>query len=157
VAGERIPSFPLYEYLDAHGHTIDLESLRCASCRKAVEEEGYCERCRMGFVRKQAYLTPIAYHSARGKLEDPARIACAACRENARKSGWCEACGVGRTGWLVVSRRSDLEASHAALERLRAAIHRLEDCEPCAIASLADGKCRTCKLAWKGGKAQPAP
>ena len=153
VAGIEIKSRNLWETLDAHGHDIDPARLKCAGCRAAFTKDGFCSRCRMGFVRKQAYLSKLTYWIARGTLIDPARIDCKTCRKNVTNSGWCEKCGVGIVdGRLALRNRQSVEDARQAFATLHAAIRTLERCERCAVATFANGRCRKCNISYRDGK-----
>ena len=69
VAGREIRSRELHDALDAHGHDVDVATLPCASCRAAAREDGFCATHGRGFVGGRAYLSPLAYHLARGERE----------------------------------------------------------------------------------------
>jgi hypothetical protein len=151
IASIRVPSRDLFETLDAHGHDVDPAAFTCEGCKEALRTGGFCDRCRMGFVGGQAYLSRLTYHVARARVEDPATIACAACRTNAAGHGWCGACGVGRIGPLVLATREDLAETWKALERLHRAIAELERCETCGVALFTGGRCRDCGRSFRDG------
>ncbi len=142
VAGYRVPSRALFETLDAHGHEIDVASLRCDSCRAAVKSDGFCSRCRRGYVDEMAYLSRLTYHVARGKARDVDTIGCDRCRENVRDHGWCQRCQVGMVRHFEVPRREDFEPALAAFRNLEAALAVLPSCERCATATFTGGRCR---------------
>lgn len=151
VAAIAVPSRELFDVLDAHGHDVDPEAMSCATCREAWKTGGYCNPCRMGFVRCQAYLSPLTYHVARAAIDDPARVECEACRLNVADHGWCERCGLGRTGVLILRSREELEETWKAVRKLRRALELLPRCETCAIAAFADGRCRACATSYREG------
>ncbi len=152
VASIKIPSPLLFEVLDAHGHAIDPNLLRCDPCRKAVETDGFCERSRMGFVKKQAYFSRLAYYAARGNVRDRSTIVCATCRKNSEDYGWCKSCRVGMVGNFVLKNRADLDKAQRAVKILRRAVGTLDRCETCAVATFTGGRCPLCKIAYKDGK-----
>lgn len=67
LAGIEIKSADMFEALDAHGHDIMPERIRCQRCREAIPKDGYCKICRMGFVNKLAYLSRLTYLLAQGE------------------------------------------------------------------------------------------
>ena len=67
VAGLKMKSLLLWEELDAHGHKIDPKVMQCATCRAALDVDGFCEKCSIGFVAKQAYLSRLSYYLAKGE------------------------------------------------------------------------------------------
>lgn len=151
VAGVRIESALLYEEIDAHGHDIDPAKIECPSCQKALAQDGYCEKCRMGFVRRQAYLSRLTYFVAKGETRDPATISCKTCRKNAESHGWCDECAVGMVGNVALKRREDFEPAARAYDVLRAAVSTLKRCETCAVAMILDGRCPTCRISYRDG------
>jgi hypothetical protein len=155
VGSAKIPSKLLYEELDPHGHPFDPAKLRCETCRTAIEEDGFCELHRRGFVGGQAYLTPLAWRLARGTHLDPVALECPVCRENARSHGWCDACERGMVGHVAIDRRADYEAVAAEYEILLEAIDRASTCEACAVAMVFDGTCPRCGLTYRDGEATP--
>jgi hypothetical protein len=48
VALVPIRSRFLYEVLGEHGHAIIKSQVTCATCRKAIETDGYCPTHKMG-------------------------------------------------------------------------------------------------------------
>ncbi len=151
VAGVRIESQRLYEEIDAHGHDIDPKQFECPTCRQAIASDGFCEKCRMGFVHQKAYMSRLTYYIARGETKDVASIACPACRKNAQYHGWCEACGVGMVGNVAFKSKADFEAASRAYDVLIEAVRTLKRCLDCAVAMVLDGRCPTCKVAYREG------
>jgi len=152
VASIRIDSKLLYEELDAHGHNIDPASVKCPTCRKAIEMDGFCESSRMGFVGKQAYLSRLAYHLAKGRTMDSSKITCTVCRKNAEKYGWCDACKVGMVANVAMTERADFDLAVKAYELVALAVQTAKRCEMCAVAMIYDARCDDCKLSYKDGK-----
>ena len=152
LAAVKIKSELLFEVLDAHGHDIDPTAIGCSQCKKARESDGFCEKCRMGWVDKKAYMSRLTYHLAKGDPQDLSKIACPVCRKNARTCGWCESCKVGMLGSTAVTDRTDFAHAAKAYQRLLAAIQLLSKCETCAIAMMSDGSCLKCQVSYLSGK-----
>jgi len=153
VAGVKIKSAMLFEAVDAHGHDIIPERIKCETCKKAMASDGYCERCRMGFVDKQAYLSRLTYHVAKGRTTKTSDLACGTCRKNAKSTGWCDACGRGMIGHIAVDRHDEFVKAAKAFRRLLEAIRKLSECETCAVAQFTGGRCRKCNISYS----QPPP
>ena len=153
VASLEVPSFELFETLDAHGHDIDPARISCASCQKAIADDGLCEVCRMGYVKGQLYMSPLTYYLARSELRRVSDISCATCRENAAAWGWCDSCGVGRVGRYAFASREDMKGARRAIDILKGSLARLERCESCAVASFAGGRCPECDIRYRDGEA----
>jgi hypothetical protein len=75
-----IPSRLLYDTMDAHGHTLDLSTFTCPSCRGAIDADGSCDEHRIGFVRKQAYYSRLTtiWRAARAAIRRRSRVPSAA-------------------------------------------------------------------------------
>jgi len=149
VAGIRIGSEMLFDALDAHGHDVDPQRIQCRSCQTALDNDGYCEPCRMGFVRKQAYLSRLTYILARGETLDAGTSACATCKANAARYGWCDACKAGMLGNHRLRDPALFALGTKELDRLYEALATLDKCETCAVAKMCDGTCITCKISYK--------
>lgn len=145
LAGVRIESKVFFELLDAHGHVIDPASLTCEKCRAAQKTQGYCDGCRMGFVRGMAYLSKLTYYLARGRATHPAFIVCKTCSENVKRSGWCEKCSTGMIGNVAITYRDDYDTALPEFQRLLEALKILPRCEDCAMAHFSGGVCTKCK------------
>jgi hypothetical protein len=148
LASIRIPSAALFEALDAHGHAIDPDLLRCDGCKRAIETDAFCDRSGIGYVGGQAYLSKLAYYAARGEMREPSALGCAACWKNAAGHGWCDACGIGRVGCLILESRAQLEEARQAFERLGRALGKLATCETCAVATATGGRCPLCRISY---------
>ena len=149
VASIQVPCAILFEALDAHGHTIDPNFLRCEACRQAVANDGFCDRSGIGFVRKQAYFSRLAYYTARENLRERSSIDCAVCKKTATvHGGWCAACKIGTVGDLTLRIETDLKEAQKAIETLQSALGKLATCETCAVAIVTGGRCPLCKVAY---------
>ena len=153
VAGVKIKSAMLFEAADAHAHDIIPERIRCETCKKAMASDGYCERSRMGFVDRQAYLSRLTYHVAKGRATKPANLACGTCRKNAKRTGWCDACQRGMIGYIAIDRHDDFVEAAKAYRRLLEAVRKLAECETCAVALFTGGRCLKCNVSY--GERQP--
>ena len=152
VAAVAIKSEVLFEALDAHGHHIDTDSMKCESCRKALASDGFCERCNWGFVDQQLYYSKLTYSLAKGKPKVFSSIKCARCRKNTLKPGWCDSCRVGMVGNVAFEDKKMFEQASKEHRKLLAAVEIARRCEICAVALFSDAKCPTCKKTYKDGK-----
>ena len=150
IAGLRIASLELFEVLDAHGHDYDPEKIQCEACKRAIQSQGFCDSCRIGFWKNQAYLSRLSYHLARGRVVE--KVDCLACRGHRERPGWCEICGVGFIGNVAISSRDEFDRAKPEFERLVSAVEMLKRCEWCAVALFSDGYCTTCKIQYSGGR-----
>ncbi len=152
VAAVAITSEVLFETLDAHGHHIDADSMKCESCQKALVSDGFCERCNWGFVEKQLYYSKLTYLLAKGKPKNLSSIKCAGCRKNMLKPGWCDSCKVGIVGNVAFDDKKMFGQASREYHKLLAAVKTARRCELCAVALFTDTKCPTCKKTYKDGK-----
>lgn len=157
VAAVRIESADLFEALDAHGHHIDPQRIECSSCQKALKADGFCDRCRMGFVKKQAYLSRLTYHIALGKETADADIACKTCKDFAGQTGWCDKCQRGWFGFVSTDRKKDYDQAARAYAILVAAVKMLQKCDTCAVAMVTGARCPSCNVSYKDGKPTRRP
>jgi hypothetical protein len=155
VAAVPIRYKMLFEYMDAHGHELDLKSVRCPTCQAAIANDGYCEACRIGWHHKLAYFSRLTYHLARGKACDPTTLTCKICRKNAENHGWCPTCGVGMIGNVIIPTRADYEGGVRGFELMQTAIEASKRCELCSIAIMSDMSCFQCRVQYKDGKPTP--
>jgi hypothetical protein len=126
--------------------------MECATCRAAVEVDGFCERCSIGFVAKQAFLSRLSYYLAKGERRTPGSVTCEGCRALIGGRGWCEKCGIGWVGMVAMKDKADFERASAAYDTVVAAVRTAERCELCAVALVFDGRCPDCKIRYKGGR-----
>ena len=152
VAAVAIESEVLFEALDAHGHHIDVDSMKCESCRTALASDGFCERCNWGFVGKQLYYSKLTYLLAKGKPKDLSSIKCAGCRKNLLKPGWCDSCKLGMVGQVAFEDKKMFEQASREYRKLLAAVKMAQRCEICAVALFSDAKCPKCKKTYKDGQ-----
>jgi hypothetical protein len=153
VASVPIHSKFLYEVLDPHGHEIIKAQVTCATCRKAIETDGFCPDHKMGYVGGAAYMSPITWHLARARKLDPATIECPVCRDHMKSIGWCEKDARGIAGYFAVDDRKEFEALQAAYAILLRANDMSKRCERCAGAMITDGYCAIHRVRYDGGKA----
>lgn len=156
LAGVKIESASFFEALDAHGHDIDPTLLRCEQCKKHFAAHGYCDQCKAGFVRKQAYFSKLTYYLARGEVKDARSIHCPVCRKNNEKPGWCDVCRVGMVGFHAYGDKQEFKHAARVWEILISAIDLAKECLSCALAMINDGTCLQCKASFKDGRKAPA-
>lgn len=154
VAGVPIHSKFLFEWMDAHGHELDLDAVRarCLTCKAALENDGFCDACRIGWVQKLGYFSRLTYHLAKGKACDPSTLTCETCRKNSKNYGWCTSCNVGMIGNVKIPTRADFDGGVRGFELMQAAIEASKRCEACALAIMSDEACFFCKITYKDGK-----
>jgi hypothetical protein len=152
VAGIRVPSADLFDVLDAHGHEIDPATITCASCRDALDTDGYCTVHAWGFVDEHLYVSKLTWVLGRGQPRDPATISCTTCRAHAVMPGWCDSCGIGMTGLVAYDDRALFDEATGEMDRLMRAVGTLPRCETCAIRHFENGRCDACGLTWTDGQ-----
>lgn len=152
VASVRIQSRQLFDALDAHGHDVLPQSFRCDECKKAFKADGFCHRCKIGFVHGKAYFSRLTYTLALGTLTKPGSFKCTRCREHTRSAGWCEQCNVGLVGCISFRDKQVFERAQDAVRVLRKAIEKLDECPSCAVALAVDRRCQRCKKSYEGGR-----
>jgi hypothetical protein len=150
--GVPIESALLFEVLDAHGHDIALEAVTCPTCRAAVESDGFCETCGIGWIGGRAYMSRLTYHIFKGQTVPLGALACPTCRANAARSGWCERHGVGMIGNVAITDQADFRHAAKAFLRLLDAVQLARSCEMCAVALMSDGTCTRCKKTYRDGR-----
>ena len=151
VAGVKIPSPVLFEILDAHGHPVQFDNMKCQSCRVAYKSNGFCKRHRVGYVGQLAYFSRLTYYLAQGKSQERTRNTCKACRENSKTHGWCKVCSIGRVGNVTFKDEKIQAKAAKQYQRLLASIAKLADCEMCAAALFSSSRCPLCKISYKRG------
>ena len=155
VAGVEIKSEMLFEALDAHGHHIDPDLMKCESCQKALKSDGFCERCKWGFVAQELYYTKLTYYLAKGQTKDTAKINCSTCKNRLGTGGWCGSCKVGIVGNVAYKTRQDFEQADAEYRKLLKAVELSGKCELCAVALFMETQCPKCKISYKHGQKLP--
>ncbi len=155
VAGVRIESEYFFDFLDAHGHQVDLRTIDCPVCLKVVEVDGFCDKCRIGWVNRQAYFSRLTYHLGRAEPRPTKQLSCATCRKNAASCGWCEKCGVGMVGNFAIRNRAEHESAEREYRRLLAAVEKATRCDQCAVALFTGLPCRRCNRP-PAGEAAPS-
>lgn len=152
VAAVRIDSKPFFEALDAHGHSIRPASIRCAGCRKALKQDGFCHKCHVGFVDGEAYFSKLTYLLARGIVTPSASIDCPQCRMHLKHPGWCDKCQRGMVGFAAYRDKQLFAQAARARAVLRESIEMIPECLSCAIAKAVDRKCRKCGKSFENGE-----
>lgn len=155
VAAVPIRDKMLFEWMDAHGHELDLNAVKCPTCKDGIAHDGYCETCRIGWVHKLGYFSRLTYHLAKGKSCDPSTLGCEACRKNSENCGWCPSCGVGMIGNVAIPTRADFDGGVRGFELMLAAIEASKRCEACPMAIMTDMPCFYCRVTYKDGKPTP--
>lgn len=148
VASIPVPSYLLFETLDAHGHQVDPKSIKCSSCVTAMATGGFCDRCQMGFVKGLAYVSRLTYHLAKGQARDVAKLECATCRTHSDRHGWCAECKTGMVGNVAFESKADFQSAAEELDFLQTVIEMLDKCEICAVAKFTGGRCPKCKVLY---------
>lgn len=151
LAGLKITSPLLFEVLDAHGHQADPNFIPCAACRRHYDTGGFCDDCRIGYVKHLAYMSPLTYRLALGTHADPAAIKCATCRAHTARYGWCDTCRQGMAGNVAYTDKSEFERAAAEIKRLLVAVEKIPVCDGCSVAIMCDGKCWYCKKSFRDG------
>ncbi len=154
VAGLKIASHLLYETLDAHGHDVDPQAIRCQTCRDLVKTGGFCDSCELGYIDGQAYVSRLTYHVGRGAAVDVATISCTSCRSKTERWGWCESCKIGWVGNVRCRNKDEYDQASVHFDRLLKAVETLKRCETCAVAMVGNGRCLECGIAYVDGKPQ---
>ncbi len=157
LGGLKIASETFFEALDAHGHEIDTNLVICESCKKALAADGFCDICKIGFVRRQAYFSKLSHLLARGELKRRNAISCPDCLRHANQSGWCEKCQIGMVGFHAYKDKTEFTQTAHAMELLVQAIPEADRCMMCALAIINDGPCLLCKVSYSDGKKTPLP
>lgn len=157
VGGIEVRSRWLYEFIDAHGHELDLSTFTCPTCRIAIATNGFCEIHRIGFVNKLAYFSLLTYELGKGEARSRASITCPACRKNSETYGWCAKSRLGMVGPFAIRNRQDFDRTVGALKIFLIANEASRRCHDCAGAIMTDSECPICKIAYKGGKAVGVP
>lgn len=152
VAGVRLTSWELFEALDAHGHEVDIDLLKCGACKLAHAEDEFCNEHRIGFVDGMAYFSALTWSLARGEIREPPSIACPVCRRNATTHGWCPTHEVGMLGAVELTSRRDYDRAAEAYALLLRAQETAQRCEFCAVAMILDGTCRTHDATYENGE-----
>lgn len=151
IAGLKVPSKMLFEVLHNHGHDVNRRFMTCDSCRKEIDVDGFCEKCRIGYLEEQAYFSMLAYQLARGKAKRPEQITCETCKKNVEKPGWCEMCQVGMLGNVAIADRAGFQAALPEFRRLLLGLAHLPKCESCAVAIATNGMCPDCRISYQDG------
>lgn len=157
MAGVPLKSKLLFEGLDAHGHTLMLETFTCPTCKQAIAEDGFCTKCRIGFLHKQAYFSRLTYELAHGEPVDVDKLTCPICKENSKHYGWCDKCKVGMVGNVKLKDRKNYDAALRPFDVMLIANEAGARCEMCALAIVTDTHCFVCKIDYKDGKPVQAP
>jgi hypothetical protein len=77
---------------------------------------------------------------------------CAGCKTARTENGFCSGCKAGYVNGRLFRGKESYDAALAAHETLASAIELAKHCVACAIASVTDGTCSSCKVSYKDGK-----
>lgn len=154
VAGLKIPSKLLFTTID-HGHEVNLQFMRCESCRQAAKSDSFCPLCHFGYYKNKVYFSPFTHCLARGIRMSRSEITCPTCLRNMEEGGWCESCKRGMFGNVATTEREKFDEVVAAFRRLKLGLAYLEKCELCGIAMYANGMCPKHHLVYEGGVGKP--
>jgi hypothetical protein len=156
VGGIKVTSRWLYEFMDAHGHQLDLSTFTCPTCKSAIATNGFCELHHVGFVNQLAYYSLLTYELGKAEARPPSTITCATCRKNSETYGWCARSGLGMVGPFVIRNRQDYDRAVSALKIFLVANETAKRCNYCAGAILTNSECPACRIRYKDGKAMPS-
>ena len=156
VAGVAIKSEMLFEALDAHGHHINIESMGCEECRKAIASDGFCENCQWGFVGKQLYHSKLTYYLAKGRPKSKSASSCSTCKAHTGKPLWCESCKIGGVGNVTYTDKGAFGSVAREYGKLLQAVELSAKCEDCGVAFFMGTKCLKCKISYTDGKKPPS-
>ncbi len=151
VAGLRVPSKLLFTTID-HGHVVEMDMLRCDSCKKMFQVDGFCEACQIGFYKRKVYFSPFTHFLALGIRVNRDDLHCEICRRNMDEGGWCDSCNRGVFGNVSMIQRKHFNEAAAAFRRLKLGLQHLDKCELCGIAMYSNGMCPKHRLDYKDGK-----
>lgn len=155
VAGVPIKSKLLFECMDAHGHELQHDAIKCVECQAAMKVDGFCNHCKTGWVKGLAYFSKLTYVLGKGHVLGTDSITCTVCRENSKRHGWCDACKLGMLGNTAVSDRKLFDEGSHAYDIMLQAVEASARCDGCAMAIVTDTPCHLCKLTYRDGKATP--
>jgi hypothetical protein len=156
VASTPMRSRALFEALDAHGHSLVLDAIRCDTCRAAIPVDGYCRACRIGWFEGQAYFSRLTHVIGKVQVLKDDAMACEVCVQNARKCGWCASCQRGMIGNFAIHDRKEFDAGRRGYDIMLIAIEASGRCETCALAIITDTPCPVCRITYKDGRPVPA-
>lgn len=152
VAAVRIESRKLFDAIDAHGHKVDPTTYGCKSCQTAIESDGFCDTCKTGFVRKEAYFSRLTWALGLGTVVKRDELKCPACIAHQGSAGWCERCSRGLVGHFAYTDRGLFKIASRGREVLIQAIAKIGDCEDCAVAMAIDRWCPICRKSYEDGE-----
>jgi hypothetical protein len=150
-ADVRIDSAGLFGVLDLHGHEVFAEKTFCKTCRAAIKTGGFCDECQMGFIDGEGYFSRLCYAFAKGrKLTAGTSDTC----EHIAEEGWCARCRRGRLANRVFARQDDYHDAQRWRAVLKSAARKVDQCEICAAAMIANRSCFRCRVAYRDGIVQ---
>jgi hypothetical protein len=152
VAAVPIQSRELFEAIDAHGHDVDTDSFHCDGCQNAIRTDGFCAKCKIGFVDEQAYFSKLTWLLGKGEVKPAGSLRCDECRRHIEKPGWCDHCKLGMVGHVAYRDRSRYDEAVKAYGALQKAIRTVGTCTSCAIAIAVNRTCHRCKKTYLDGE-----
>lgn len=152
VAAVPIRSRDLFEAIDAHGHDVNTESFDCEGCKQAIRTEGFCPKCKVGFVHEQAYFSKLTWLLGMGEVRPADSLHCDTCRKHVEKPGWCDHCKLGMVGHFAYRDKNRFDEAVKAYGSLQKAIKTVDQCPSCAIAIAVDRSCHHCKKSYEDGE-----
>lgn len=148
-ANVPIHSSMFFEMLDLHGHEIDPQKTRCPTCRAALKTGGFCEDCRMGYIDGRGYFSHLCYAFAKGtKLDASTRDL----EGRTVRRGWCKYHQRGRVANRIFTRYDEYLDAQKWFAILNDAVAKIDECETCAEAMIANGQCFRCGLWYMDGQ-----
>ncbi len=157
VANVPLRSWVLFDALDAHGHDVIADQLKCPTCRQAIKTDGFCAPCKYGYVGGKLYFSALTYALGKGQALDPGTLTCPQCRKHAESSGWCDSCKRGMVGNFAFAERSSFDIGAREYGRLLIAVETAKRCDTCAAVMFTGAECFKCKAAEYAGKKQAVP
>ncbi len=153
IYGLKVASRKLYDALAGEeGKIDDLKKSPCSGCKTAAAKSGDCAHCKVFVANDRIYHSGTARALARGERVDAHGLECKRCAYAAGKSGSCKACDKHFAADRSYKTASFHEAALKAYETVKQAVRDASHCENCAVARVADGTCKDCKVAFKNGK-----
>ncbi len=148
----------LFETIDPHGHEIGHESVTCASCQSAIENDDWCSTCRIGWRDGMGWMTRLSWALSSGTRLDDRPSCCGSCgganpAERAGIMPWCGECGSGVVCGVRLEDRRMYDEAALRFGILTRAIAVAARCETCACAMMVDDECAACRLRYRDGSA----
>ena len=152
--GSRVLAGPV----GAHHHGTTSEICVCETARA---QNGWCAKCEVGFVASVKISSESLFEmmDPRGHEVDLTQGTCSTCPAAMKSDGFCGRCKMGYVDGraylsplaylMAQGDTADPEKLAAEYRRLRVAVDRLNECELCAVALFADGRCPRCNIFYR--------